>query len=152
MGEIVGFFHGGITVRDMDESLKFYRDGLGLSMKFDRLLEGGYLKVALDLKFDVIRAAYLNIPGGGYIELLEYQGIERLSAASRPCDFGAGHFCMYVKGIDEIAQKMICLGYVARSQGCVDITEGPNKGARSLYLSDPDGYYIELFQRTEDKS
>jgi len=150
MGEIVGFFHGGITVRDLDKSLFFYRDGLGLVQKFDRILSGPYLKVVLDLKFDVIRAAFLEIPGGGFIELLEYQGIERYPAASRPCDFGGGHFCFYVSKVDEMAEKMFSLGYKARSERCVDITEGPNKGGRSLYLLDPDGYPIELFQRPSD--
>lgn len=45
---------------------------------------------------------------------------------------------------------MFSMGYVARSESCVDITEGPNKGARSLYLLDPDGYPIELFQPPGD--
>jgi lactoylglutathione lyase len=106
MGKIIGFFHGGITVRDLDKSLEFYRDGLGLNEKFDRLLVGPYLKTVLNLKFEAIRVAYLDIPGGGFIELLDYQGIERLPAASRPCDYGAGHFCFYVSKIDEIASKM----------------------------------------------
>jgi lactoylglutathione lyase len=150
MGKIIGFFHGGITVRDLDKSLEFYRDGLGLNEKFDRLLVGPYLKTVLNLKFEAIRVAYLDIPGGGFIELLDYQGIERLPAASRPCDYGAGHFCFYVSKIDEIASKMFSMGYLARSESCVDITEGPNKGARSLYLLDPDGYPIELFQRPGD--
>lgn len=146
MGEIIGFFHGGITVSDLDKSLIFYRDGLGLIEKFDRLLDGPYLKTVLNLKFEAIRVAFLEIPGGGFIELLDYQGIERLSAASRPCDYGAGHFCFYVSNIDEVASKMFSMGYSARSENCVDITEGPNKGGRALYLLDPDGYSIELFQ------
>ena len=150
MGKILGFFHGGITVRDLAKSLAFYRDGLGLDQKFERILAGPYLKVVLDLKFDVIRAAFLEIPGGGYIELLEYQGIERYPAASRPCDFGGGHFCFYVSKVDEMAERMFALGYNARSQSRVDITEGPNVGGRSLYLLDPDGYPIELFQRPGD--
>ena len=52
--------------------------------------------------------------------------------------------------IDEIAEKMFKMGYIARSESCVDITEGPNAGGRSLYLLDPDGYPIELFMRPAD--
>lgn len=147
MAGVTGFFHGGITVKDMDISLDFYRNGLGLSMKFDRILDGAYLNVVLGLTHKAIRAVYLDIPGGGYVELLEYQGIERFDASSRPCDFGGGHLCLYVEGIDEIAEKMFTKGYKARSENCVDITSGPNTGARSLYLKDPDGYCIELFQK-----
>ncbi|CAN5609176.1 VOC family protein [soil metagenome] len=144
---ISGFFHGGITVSDMDRSLPFYRDGLGLEMEFDRILDTPYLREVLGLDFGSIRAVYLRIPGGGFVELLEYRGIERLPAASRPCDFGAGHLCFYVEGIDEVFGRLTDLGYRARSQGVVDITAGPNAGARSVYLADPDGYPVELFQR-----
>ena len=147
MAGVTGFFHGGITVKDMDKSLDFYHRGLGLPIKFDRLLDGPYLNVVLGLNHRAIRAVYLDIPGGGYVELLEYQGIERFDASSRPCDFGGGHLCLYVEGIDEISSRMFAMGYTARSKDCVDITAGPNTGARSLYLKDPDGYYIELFQK-----
>jgi lactoylglutathione lyase len=147
MGSITGFFHGGITVSDMDRSLRFYGDGLGLEEEFDRILDAPYLREVLGLEFESIRAVYLRIPGGGFVELLEYRGIERLPAASRPCDFGAGHLCFYVDGIDEVFGRMVGLGYQARSAGVVDITAGPNAGARSVYLADPDGYPVELFQK-----
>ena len=63
----------------MDRALVFYRDGLGLEQEFDRILDAPYLKAVLGLEFDHIRAVYLRIPGGGFVELLEYVGIERLS-------------------------------------------------------------------------
>jgi catechol 2,3-dioxygenase-like lactoylglutathione lyase family enzyme len=147
VGAITGIFHGGVTVSDMDRALAFYRDGLGLEVEFDRILDGPYLPVVLDLDFSQIRAVYLRVPGGVFIELLEYQGIERLSAAARPCDPGAGHLCLYVDGIDEIVERLQAAGFRARSDGPVDITAGPNKGARSIYLQDPDGYPVELIQR-----
>lgn len=147
MGKVTSFFHAGITVRDMDVSLRYYCEGLGLEQAFDKTLDGPYLREVLDLPLTTLRAVYLNIPGGGFVELLEYRGLERLSAASRPCDFGAGHLCFYVEGIDEIVAKLRSMGYVARSDGPVDITSGPNAGARSIYGLDPDGYPVELFQR-----
>ena len=147
MGSISGFFHGGVTVSDMDRSLGFYRDGLGLEIEFDKIVDGPYLPVVLGLDFSHIRAVYLRIPGGGFVELLEYHGIERLPAASRPCDYGAGHLCFYVDGIESLYLKLTELGFRARSEHVVDITEGPNKGARSVYMLDPDGYRVELLQK-----
>ncbi len=142
---VTGFFHAGITIADMDRSLRFYRDGLGLKIYFDKLLDAEYLFRELDLKFDNIRAVYLEIPGGGYIELLEYRGIERLSAACRPCDYGSGHLCLYVTEIADLVDRLVALGGSMRSHGIVDITSGPNEGAQSVYLRDPDGYSVELF-------
>jgi catechol 2,3-dioxygenase-like lactoylglutathione lyase family enzyme len=147
VGNVTGFFHGGVTVRDMDRSLVFYRDGLGLEIEFDRMLGAPYLKEVLDLAFDAIRAVYLRVPGGGFVELLEYQGIERMPAASRPCDPGSGHLCLYVDDVASIHARLVELGFRARSADVVAITAGPNEGARSAYVADPDGYFVELFQK-----
>ena len=87
--------------------------------------------------FDQIRAVYLRIPGGGFVELLEYRGIERFSAASRPCDFGAGHLCFYVDGIDEVFERLSGLGYAARSTGVVDITVRSERGRPERLLRRP---------------
>ncbi len=146
-GGISGFFHAGITVRSMDESVKFYRDALDLEVAYDRILDKDYLRAVLNLPMPSIRSVYLNIPGGGFLELLEYQGIERMSAASRPCDYGAGHVCFYVEDVDALFDRVVDRGYLTRSDHPVDITHGPNAGARSAYLVDPDGYLVERFQR-----
>jgi lactoylglutathione lyase len=144
---VTGFFHGGITVKHMDRSIQFYREGLGLEVEFDRILGAPYLHEVLNLDFEEIRAIYLRVPGGGFVELLEYRGIERHPASSRPCDHGGGHLCFYVDGIDEAFERLTSLGYRARSTGVVNITAGPNAGARSAYFADPDGYHVELFER-----
>jgi catechol 2,3-dioxygenase-like lactoylglutathione lyase family enzyme len=70
-----------------------------------------------------------------------------MPAASRPCDYGAGHLCLYVDDVEALHAHMVELGFSARSAAVVDISEGPNRGARSCYLTDPDGYAVELFQK-----
>ena len=147
-GAITGFFHGGISVSDMDRSLEFYRDGLGLEVEFDRIGDAPYLREVLALEFREIRFVYLRIPGleRSFVELLEYRGIETLPAAARPCDPGSGHLCLYVEDVAAVHARMTARGYGSRSASTVDITTGPNAGARSVYLIDPDGYLVELFQ------
>jgi len=147
---ITGFFHGGITVRDMDRSLVFYRDGLGLEEEFDRVLDAPYLKEVLGVEFERLRVVYLRVPAGGFVELLEYAGVERMPAAARPVDYGAGHLCLYVDDAEGMHRHLVELGFRARSARVVDITAGPNQGARSCYMLDPDGYAVELFQKRPD--
>jgi lactoylglutathione lyase len=147
MARITGFFHGGVTVADVERSLVFYRDGLRLEIEFDRTLDAPYVKAVLGLAFDAIRAVYLRIPGGGFVELLEFRGIERMPAASRPCDPGSGHLCLYVDDVSAMHARLRELGFPARSTNPIDIDAGPNVGARSCYVADPDGYFVELFQR-----
>lgn len=146
-GSVTGFFHGGVTVSDMDRALAFYRDGLGLEVEFDRVFDAPYLKTVLGLDFDRLRAVYLRIPSGGFIELLEYAGIERLPAAARPCDPGAGHLCLFVDDIEGVFSRLVGHGFSARSAAIVDITSGPNEGSRVIYMLDQDGYAVELLQR-----
>jgi len=147
--EVVGILHGGITVSDMDASLAFYRDGLGLPLQVDAIRDTPYLHETLALPFSEIRYVLLTIPGapGSYVELLEYRGIERLPAAARPCDPGSGHLCLEVRDAVAAHARMTALGYRARSAGTVDVDSGINAGGKIVYLADPDGFWVELLER-----
>jgi lactoylglutathione lyase len=143
-----GFFHGGITVADMDRSLSFYVDGLELEVLGDRVTSDAYLAEVLALQPESLRIVYLRIPETPVIlELLEYRGLERHPAAARPCDPAVAHLGFYVDDVDAVYARLQGMGFRSRSAGPVNITAGPNRGARSVYMSDPDGFYIELFQR-----
>jgi len=43
MSLITGFFHRGVTVSDVDSSLSFYHDAVGLELAFDTVADGPYL-------------------------------------------------------------------------------------------------------------
>ena len=49
--------------------------------------------------------------------------------------------------VRRVCDVIVEMGYQARSPEVVDITAGPNAGARSCYMADPDGYAVELFQK-----
>jgi len=145
---ITGLFHGGISVSDMDRSLAFYRDGLGLETVVDRVASDAYLFRILALHGTELRIVYLKIPGSdAFIELIEFRGLERHPASARPCDPGAGHLCLYVSDIRALHQRLTEGGFQSRAEAPELITAGPNKGAYGVYFRDPDGYLIELFQR-----
>lgn len=146
---VVGFLHGGITVSDMDASLTFYRDGLGLPVAVDAIRDSAYLHETLALPFRELRYVLLSVPRapGVYVELLEYRGIERMPARSRPCDPGSGHICLQVADADAAYTRMTGLAYEPRSTGVVDIDSGINAGGKLVYFADPDGYWVELLER-----
>lgn len=146
-GGVQGFFHVGVAVTDMDRSLEFYRDGLGLEVVKDVVREADFLRAILQLHMSSIRVVFLAVPCGGVIELLEHRGIERFPAGSRPCDPGSGHMCLFVENADELAARLIDLGFKSRSSAPVLVTEGPFAGAKAIYFADPDGFLVELFQR-----
>jgi lactoylglutathione lyase len=147
--DVIGLLHGGVTVSDMDASLAFYHDGLGLPLVLDAIRDAPYLHETLDLPFSELRYVLLGIPGapGSMVELLEYRGLERMPAAARPCDPGSGHNCLQVRDADAAFARMTGLGYRSRSPGVVDVDSGMNAGGKIVYLADPDGFWVELLER-----
>ena len=144
---VCGFFHAGITVRDMAESLRFYRDALGLEVIERWTAPGRHVAEILAVSPRELAATFLRVPGSDVqIELFEYRGIERHPASCRPCDWGAGHICLYVDDLDGLYAHLLASGYAARST-VVRVTRGPLAGAKVVYALDPDGYPVELFQR-----
>jgi lactoylglutathione lyase len=147
---ITGFFHGGIAVSDMDRSLAFYRDALGLEVHFDVVLDAvDYVREVLGVSMRDARVVYLRVPGsmGVFVELIGYRGTDGRPVVPRAWDPGTGHLCFHVSDAAALHARVVALGFRSRSSGVATIPIGPNKGGRAAYLLDPDGYHIELFQR-----
>jgi len=149
---IEGLTHTGITVADLDRSLAFYRDALGLEVYIDRIANHDYLREVTAVPSEEVRIVYVRIPGSRVpLELLEHRGIERLPVRSRPCDPGNVHIGVQVRDIDAFHDRLVSLGYASRSGHPVDITAGPFAGARTCFFPDPDGFLVELQQPPADR-
>jgi catechol 2,3-dioxygenase-like lactoylglutathione lyase family enzyme len=147
-GRVTGFFHAGITVRDMDEALRFYRDGLGLEVAFEGESAIAFARRIWNLHPERVRVVFLRVPGSDtLVELFEFIGIERHPASARPCDHGAGHICLFVEDLDALHARMVEMGYRSRSGHVVTIEDGPHAGAKVVYLIDPDGYHVECYEK-----
>ncbi len=151
-GAVVGFFHAGVTVSDMDAALRFYRDALGLELSSLGKTGGPQASEIWNMSAEDVKVAFLSVPGSeAMIELFEFKGMERHPASARPCDYGAGHFCLFVDDIDRAFERVAGAGFRARSERPVEILAGPHAGARAIYLVDPDGYHVELYERPAGK-
>ena len=147
-GRVTGFFHAGVSVRDMERSLAFYRDALGFELESDVLVDDSYIFRIIALQGTAIRVVFLRIPQTEVrLELLEYQGFERHSGGARPCDPGTGHFCVFVDDVAAAQRQLAAAGFKTRSERPVEVRRGPRTGAQVVYAVDPDGYHVELFQR-----
>ena len=146
---VTGARHAGITVSDLTRSLEFYCGRLGLELLWRRLYEEREIARIVGVPeatgFDI---AMLAVPGGAFeIELLEYKGCERRDASSRPCDYGSGHLALFVENIEGLHANLSARGVPFRSKGPVEMSAGANRGGKSLYSLDPDGYVIEFHER-----
>lgn len=145
---ISGLHHLGLTVTDIERSIVFYRDLLGMELIGRRpsvtadyvARQTGYKNVELNVaSFRVGR----NSPQT--LEVVQYMtapGEPSDQATNRP---GNSHICMLVDDLRASYHDLVTRGVQFKSEP-VEITAGPNAGGLVIYLSDPDGYTLELFQ------
>lgn len=140
--KIEGLHHSTIGVGDLDRSLAFYRDLLGL--KEIRVWEesDAQLNRIVGLQDAHLRIAHLDT-GGGVVELIEYTRPRgrAISPEFRQCDMGPTHIAFLVDDIDALYQK---LGEAGVKFNCPP-QERPN-GWKATYFFDPDGTTLELLQ------
>jgi catechol 2,3-dioxygenase-like lactoylglutathione lyase family enzyme len=145
-GRVVGLWHTAVVVRDMDEALAFYRDLLGLEVESESVVPRSVAEPVVGVPVEEIRSVFLRFPGTDVrLEVHDYRGLERYPAACRPCDYGSGHFCVYVDDVDALYARLIEAGHRTRGP-VVTVQEGHNAGAKVVYAISPDGYHLELFQ------
>jgi catechol 2,3-dioxygenase-like lactoylglutathione lyase family enzyme len=146
MAAIIGAHHTSFTVADLDRSLAFFRDVLGLEVVFVREVRDEYFGRIVGLPGAEVKAALLRIPGSNHhVELFEYLHPRGQAHRSRPCDPGSVHLSLLVDDLPGLHSELQTTG-VAFVSGPVQIEAGPNRGGYGIYLTDPNGILIEFFQ------
>jgi len=139
--------HVGITVKDLDESIRFYHGVLGLDFVNEPSpwFDGPDLGPAVGVPGAALRQVSLKL-GDTTLELLEYRSPE--SETTRPLlsnNIGASHVAFLVDDIDATKSELEGKGISFYSDVNV-VDEGVLAGWRWVYFEDPDGYPLELVQ------
>jgi glyoxylase I family protein len=124
---ITGIAHACFTVSDLERSIAFYRDGLGLTPAFDFTDENGR-------RFGL----YLHAGGRNFVELFQGQLGERAEGQS------FRHICLEVDDIEATVAEL-------RGRG-VEVSD-PKLGkdqSWQAWITDPDGNRFELHQYTPE--
>jgi catechol 2,3-dioxygenase-like lactoylglutathione lyase family enzyme len=146
MATVVGAHHTSFTVADLERSLAFFRDVLGLEVVFTREVRDDYLGRIVGLPGSVVKAALLRIPGTTHhLELFQYLSPPGHAHEPRPCDPGSTHLALLTDDLPALYRDLRAKGAAFVSEP-VPITAGPNRGGYGVYLKDPNGILIELFQ------
>ena len=142
-----GLHHVGATVADLDRSLAFWEAFLGRARRFKTVLDRPYLGQILGFPGVQIDAAFVDLPGGVILELLDYRLPDRVPHTDDTRHPGNVHLCFRVEDADAAWRHAVACGArPVNPDGPVELDGGPNKGAKVAYLRDPDGISIELFQ------
>lgn len=138
--------HTGLTVRDLQRSLEFYRDVLGFEEVFGWNPRAPYIGELVGYPTVDLHATILRLPGSDvYLELLEYRNVETEHVATANANPGTAHIAFFVEDLDELYQSLKEQG-VASVSPPVTPTIGPNKDGRAVYMIDPDGFRVELIE------
>lgn len=120
--------HVCLNVTNVEASLRFYCDQLGLRKAFDFLRKDGSRM-----------GAYVAFPGGGFIEMFESPG----AFEGRP---NITHLCIEVDDIQESVRELN-----ARGVETTPVKLGCDQSYQT-WIKDPDGTRIELHQYTPASS
>jgi len=138
---IQGINHIGISTGDLDRSLAFYRDLIGMEVLGSAKFEGEVYENITSLKDTHGRAAMLGI-GNTHIELFEFDNPQvKVGDPARPvCDHGITHICFEVADVHQEYERLKAAG--------VNFHSPPQcfGEAKATYGRDPDGNVFELLQ------
>jgi len=153
--------HIGFVCKDLEKSVDFYKNILGMKEKFilyygdmipkepERLKEIpqerlDFLEKNKDVKW-IVYLEWTTGPEGYFIELFNEIGahIENLPSKEK---FGINHIDIVVDDIHEFYNKMVEKG----KEDYIDIVPGPSIcRSYTMWFHDPDGNQIEVHQYTD---
>lgn len=145
---VVRMTHVGICVADLERSVRFYRDGLGFSLRSELHIGGEPTQVLLRLPEVDLHAVYLE-RDGTRIELLHYvaPGAIGDGETRRMNARGLTHLSLRVDSVADTLPALAALGGRVLADTRLEF---PEFGAAAVFLADPDGTLIELVQSPGD--
>lgn len=142
--------HVGITVSNIENSIKFYRDILGLTLKGQALMEGKETDALFAMNNCKVKIAYLNGSDNIIsppIELLEFVNNETIKDKPQLNKISISEICFRVDNIEKVYKHLIDnnVEYLSEPQE-FDFTAYGFSKSKALYFKDPDGIILELME------
>lgn len=154
---IVDVLHFSFTVSDIDQSIDWYTNTLGLRLVHRQRQENAYTPVLVGIPDTVLEVAQFTVPGvdpqysSHMLELVQYVSPAGGARQLPTNDVGVAHLALVVTDIFDRHERMQAAG-VAFKNPPVAITAGANAGGLACYLTDPDGITIELMQFSPERA
>jgi len=135
--------HAGIAVSDLDRSLHFYRDLLGLKVAKRKEESGEYIDRICGLKNAAITTVKLSADDGSLVELLYFHSHPGKGTVKKEIyATGLSHVAFTVEDANKEYKRLSKAGVVFNSPPKLS----PDGYAKAAFCKDPDGVFIELVQ------
>ena len=138
------FHHTGFVVADIDKSVAFYRDTIGLTLLHE--WEAGPNRPRPTGSHSThVKAAFLSLGNGHKLELIQYVVPPSEEGGFKPNDRGATHLAFYVKDLDSYHARIS--RQEMRFPGPPIHREENGRVVRKvIHGQDPDGNWLEFIQ------
>jgi catechol 2,3-dioxygenase-like lactoylglutathione lyase family enzyme len=134
--------HTGFVVKDLEKTIEFYRDVIGLELTKKVELDGGPIDDVVGYRGANLLIALLSVGDGHSLELIQYISPP---GSERPTDernaHGATHLAFDVDDIEQTFERLVSRG-AHRLNPPIKV----RAGVKCCYLQDPDGNWIELLE------
>ena len=140
------------TVSNLDASLRWYTEVLGLEFVRQQVQHNEYTARLVGYPEAHLKVAQLRVPGQTipqsrhHIELVEYIHPRGENIPLDTNCTGVGHWAFMVDDIYAEFERLKGLGVRFKAAAPVAIEQGVNKGGYTIYFTDPDGITLELLQ------
>ena len=143
------FNHTGIVVKDMERSLAFYKDLLGLQEERNQVLEGDLVSQLVGYPDARLHVIYLSNGDMRHaVELIEYLEPPGESIhTSKLNAIGTVHIGVIVDDLDACYREMTAKGIRFVNPPFVREDAQYPWARKACYLQDPDGNWLELIER-----
>jgi catechol 2,3-dioxygenase-like lactoylglutathione lyase family enzyme len=132
-GAVVGACHVSPVVADLDRSMRFYRDLLGLDVSAAPAAGPG------------LRYFTARVPGMRCgVEPVEFDTVDRQPVRLRMQDPGAVTLILLVRDIDAAFARLKAAGVAVVTTGGAPVAPSPTSKTRAVIVTDPDGHFVEL--------
>lgn len=133
--------HYGVVIGDMDASLAFYRDTLGMELldRFEQ--ESDAFNRAVGVEDAHVELAFLDA-SGYVVELIDYHrpSGDDANAGVENNDIGAAHFCLAVDDADAAYERL------REDVSFLSAPQELENGVKLAFVEDPDGNLVELLE------
>ncbi len=144
-------WHFSFTVSDLERSIVFYRDLLGMRLMHRQEQANEYTARLVGYANASLKIAQLTIVGlpatrsGHILELVEYVHPDCEPTDTAICRPGAAHMAFEVRDIHDMYDRLVAQGVRFKSPPNA-ITSGINQGGHTCYFLDPDDITLELVE------
>lgn len=147
MVRILGVNHIGLTVSDVERSVRFYTQFLGFQHHGEVVpVSGPWISQITAFPDTDLRIAFLT-QGETTLELIQYVSPRGESEVrTTTADVGSAHVAVEVDDIEQLAAEMRDAGVRFVSEP-TSVTSGGWTGRKLAYVLDPDGVVAELIQK-----